>query len=197
MLTLLLTSWVWAADPPAPDAKPTHGTLVVDSHLPAEVLIDGKTIGQLFQDATLRVEVPSGLRMLRVYTNGQPQDLSITMPADGEIHLLIGRTGVTVDQQSALSDDDEQVMVPIQIRVAGSVGVQLVVERERYALKAGEQRSLEWASGDHQVSVRSHDGTVVWARGTLTVSGKDLVLVQLSEGRLPEVSGQARFTSGG
>ena len=48
MLTLLLTSWVWAADPPAPDPKPkpTHGTLVVDSHLPAEVLIDGQTIGQ-------------------------------------------------------------------------------------------------------------------------------------------------------
>jgi hypothetical protein len=52
--------------------------------------------------------------------------------------------------------------------------------------------------GEHPMSLRSSDGTSVFARGVLTVSGgKDLV-VQVTEGLMPETSGEGiSFSSGG
>lgn len=212
MLTILLTALALAGEPVLqssanPDAATPvtaergpaaqSGRLVFDSRLPAEVMVDGKTVAKLFRDGVLTVEVPAGVRALRVYTNGSPEDLEVVVPVGGELAVLVGRMGLSVDPRATQAVATEVAMsdVSVQVRMAGPIGARLMLGNERYEVGAGSQVELSLPTGDHALSVRNENGTVVWATGTLKVQGPDPVVVQLSEGRLPEVSGRGAFAS--
>ena len=76
--TLLLFSLqlAFAADPSPAQTAATEtdaqGRLAVEAHLPAEVAVDGRMIGQLFVAGRLEVEVPVGTRAVAILTNGKP-----------------------------------------------------------------------------------------------------------------------------
>jgi hypothetical protein len=195
MLTFLLAATLFAEEPLTESAEDAIGELVIDARLATEILVDGETIGQLFRPSVLTFEVSAGKHELRIYTNGSPDDISIVVPAAGTTRVLVGRSGLSVDKQ--VSEDPEAGLpVPVQLRVAGSQGVRLSLDNKRYQVEPGEQIDIELMSGRHQLSVRNDEGTVIWAKGTLTIEGPDAVLVQFSEGRMPEVSGRGRFASG-
>ncbi len=186
-----------AANPDATTKSPASvemGELEVEAMQPAEVLLDGVKLGQLWFPGEVAFKVPAGDHLLRVYMQGKPNDLSIRVPADGEVRVLAGRTGL-----SATSDvDDEGVAASVQVefRVMDARGATLRLDDQRLKVQAGSPLSLELDAGPHVLSVRSSDGTVIWASGVLTVSGAAPVVVHVTEGRLPEVSGGARFHTG-
>lgn len=214
MPTILLAALSLAADPveatrTAEDARAAEGAalsttpsadgfLVFDAHLPAEVLVDGEPVAQLYRAARVRVEVPAGIHRVRVYTNGSPNDLEVVVPAGGELPVLVGRMGLSVDPKSKPVGAPTDVVagdIPVQVRMSDRTGARLLIDKKRYTVTAGKQLELQLPTGEHDLSVRSEDGTVVWATGTLKVDGPDPVIVQLSEGRLPEVSGRGAFSS--
>lgn len=196
MLTFLLAISVFAQDG-ASSASPPQGHLVLDARLPMELLVDGQPLAQLYKAGEVRLELLAGTRRIRVYTNGLPNDLDIVVPQDGEVHLLAGRSGVTVGNAARAVPVEVAATteIPVQVRMTDNTGARLHVDQHRYEIGAGAQLDLSLPSGSHDVSIRSENGTVVWAHGTLMVTGPDPVVLQLSEGRLPEVSGKGSFSS--
>lgn len=212
MLTFLLTVLAFGGEPALPSASnpdaatpvmaerspaQQRGVLVFDSRVPTEILVDGTTVAKLFREGKLQVDVPAGVRSLRVYTNGTPQDLEVVVPASGTLDVLVGRTGLSVDPSATRSVPNEVPAgdVAVQVRMTGPIGARLYLDDKRFEVGAGSQVDLALPTGDHPLSVRNENGTVVWASGTLKVEGPDAVVVQLSEGRLPEVSGRGTFAS--
>ena len=192
---ILFALSAFAAEPPiAPE-----GELRIDANQAAEILVDGTVIGQLHQASELRVMLEAGKHDLRVYTNGTPEDMEVLVPANSHLLVMVGRSGTVVQSIDTENTpvDAEVTSVAVQLRVSGSEPVRFYIERKRYSLSAGEQLDLTLAHGKHKVSARNEDGTLVWAHGLLTVAGSETIIIQLTEGRMPEVSGQGRFTSGG
>ena len=179
------------ADAPLTDL----GRLVVEARVPAELLVDGHKIVQTFTSGTWSFNIKPGKRNLRVYTNGEPEDLVVEIMPTGESLLIIGRTGITTGQPSAPAHDADAV-AQVSFRAAGSIASQIRLGAERFTLQPDAVHPLELPAGPHDISVRSADGTAIWATGVLTLDG-GAVVIQVAEGRLPEVTGDGRFTARG
>ena len=132
--------------------------------------------------------------MLRIYTQGKPHDMPLNLVADAELSIVVGRTGITAEEQVATVDDG--ITAPVEFRVLGARGASLRIDGDRHSIPAGGHLQLQLANGVHNVSVRSGDGTAIWASGRLNVTGGPPLIVQMSEGRLPEVSGGGTFDAG-
>ncbi len=180
-----------AADPDVP-----FGALEIDCKVPAEILVDGVKLAQLYYPGIARFELRAGVHGLRVYTNGDPTDIPLSIDGDGRSRVLVGRTGITVDSVVSTAEA-EATVVPVEFRAVGTMGAELRVGTERYAVPAGGSMQIELPSGSHRLSVRNSDGTVIWASGQLAVTGSERVFVQVAEGRLPEVSGKGSFVGPG
>ena len=166
------------------------------------MVIDGESYAQLFQPGQLTLEVPIGERALKVFINGTPTEQNVTV-SDGEpTKVLVGRTGLSVTTpdataETASTDEEPAGPVELQVRVVGDEGVRMVVDGRRHQFTLGEQHSLDLSPGRHSVAIQNAEGTVIWARGVLHLEGPDPVVMLVSAGRMPEVAGQGRFTSGG
>jgi len=206
-VSLLLIALAFAAEPPttlpradnpdvatSPPASLEMGELEVEAMQPAEILLDGVKLGQLWFPGEVGFAVPAGDHLLRVYMQGKPSDLAIRVPANGEVRVLAGRTGLSATHDT--DDDAVAASVQVEFRVMDARGASLRLGDQRHKVQAGSPLSLELDTGPHVLSVRSSDGTVIWASGVLTVSGAAPVVVHVTEGRLPEVSGGARFHTG-
>lgn len=178
------------------EKAPKTGQLLFDAKQPAELLVDGVKLGQLYYAGQARFDVLPGRHRVRVYLSGQPTDTDVEVVAGVESRVLIGRTGVTVSRSDVAAAPHADV-VSVEMRMVGGGGAQVRVDDQRYRIDAGGQVSVPLASGVHAVSFRSADGTVIWASGTLELAGGEGVIVQLAEGRMPEVSGPGKFDAGG
>ena len=179
-MILILLSLFAFAEPPVDE-----GTLVLDARVPSEILVDGHVVAEVMVPGTLSLQVATGAHDLRVYNNGNPIDFPI----------VIGRTGISTDGRTVSRTEDADLNVPLQVRVTGYQSVQLRLNLERYEVTPGDNLPLTVPAGNHRIQVRSGDGTAIWASGTLNLTGPDEVVLQLTEGRLPEVSGQGKFSS--
>jgi hypothetical protein len=201
LLSLLLSVLALAADPAAgaasaPTPDTVSSTLVVDAKLPAEILIDGHKLGQLWAPARVSFTLPPGDHLLRVYTHGEPHDLPLTLPEGDGLAVVVGRSGLTAEKLPA-GDHVASGIVPVEFRVLGGAPAMVRFADARHTIPQGDRLTLDLPVGTHTVSVRSGDGTVIWASGRLTVGGDEKVVVQLAEGRMPEVSGEGRFDASG
>jgi hypothetical protein len=207
-LSLVLLSLAFAADPVAgvpradnPDATPAAlpatgqvGRIEVEALLPTEIVVDGVKLGQLWIPGEAAFTIPTGEHLLRAYTQGKPHDLPIRVTATQPVHVLVGRSGISADRPTEA--DDAAVAVQVEFRVMGARGAVLRLDDGKHQVQPGQPLSIELEPGLHPLSVRSSNGTVIWASGMLSVSGTQPVVVHVTEGRMPEVSGGGQFHSG-
>ncbi len=208
MLMILLASSLSFATPEVsaqrnPDAEapevPTEesGRLVVEARIPFELAVDGRKLAQLFTSGRVVFDIKPGKRDIRIYTNGSPEDMVIEFMPNAETVMIVGRTGITTGQpRHETSDLDIDTVTQVNFRAAGTLGSQIRIDGERFTVHPDAETPMEIASGTHEISVRSVDGTAIWASGVLTLTGGDVV-VQIAEGRLPEVTGGGHFTARG
>ena len=168
------------------------GDLLVQASVPTEIHIDGFPAVELFREGEVRLPLETGTHALVVWRNGNPEAFEVSVPAGStDVVLVVGRTGITTNnrtQAKPAADAD----VAVELRVLDGVELLVVIDGQRYRVEPGSTLPLTLKPGAHPMTVRSADGTVVWAQGDLVVEG-DLV-VQLSDGRLPEVpGGNGRF----
>lgn len=174
-----------SAEPaPAVDGSSLH----FDARIPAEIRIGDQTIATLFVAGKLSVAIAPGSYMLTVLTSGMPRSLSVTVEPGSASQIVIGRTGLTAGPVEP-GPSFEGTVAPIELRVAGSQDVMVQIGSDRWRVVARGTRRIDVPVGVHPVSVRSGNGTVVWAHGTLEVHNAAPVVIQLAEGRMPEVSG--------
>jgi len=207
---LLVSSWAFAGTPPAdnPDAgslpsvvaapqeAQPGGPMVVEAHVPVELMVDGVKLAQLWYPGTARFDIVGGSHVVRVYVDGSPQDVNVDIHPGNETHVLVGRTGVSVTRSETQPPGPVDA-VAVELRVVGGGAAQIRVDGERHRLSGGDRLTLTLQPGPHAMSVRSQDGTAIWAAGTLSLTGGTPVVVQIAEGRLPEVGGPGRFEPGG
>jgi len=179
------------------------GTVVIDARVPVEVWIDGALIGELAAPAQLYVEAPTGAVAVTLLIGGQPQKETVQVPEVGKALVIVGRTGVTTGTiepevaaaaagGAAAAPDPSATSSLVEFRSAAREDVLLVVGKERVTLAPGTTRKFDLTHGTTQLSLRDSSGTVVWAHGTLDVVGDGLI-VQVADGRLPEISGAGSF----
>jgi hypothetical protein len=185
-----------------PPATPTEepvpveaASLVFDCKVPAEVLVDGVKVGQLYFPGLATWRVAPGPHTVRLYVAGTPQDHPLTVEAGGTRTFLVGRSGTTVSD-APTAPPAASGPARVGIRVVGVPAAQLRIDDRRELVQAGAELVLELAPGPHPMSLRNADGTAIWSTGVLEVGGGAIIL-QVSEGRMPEVSGSAVYHSGG
>jgi hypothetical protein len=184
------------ADDVLPTATPI-GRILVDARVPAEIRVDGKPLVQLWIPGRLEFAAPVGDHTLTATVGGDPVEVPVTVPLGPEQRavVVIGRTGTTAHTEVTAESTANPAQV--EVRVAGPGSVQVRVDDRRWTLTSAKTLSLDLAAGGHPVTLRSQDGTVIWATGTLSIIGGDSVVVQVSEGRLPEVSGNGSYFAAG
>jgi len=184
------------AEAPVSVSEQNAGTLRIDIKLPAEVLLDGVKLAETYVPAQLSFEVVAGPHLLRVYTHGDPHDLPIEVEAGDALSVVVGRTGMSGDRTTGTAPDPNGI-VPVEFRVLDGMASTIRIDGGKHTIPQGDRLTLDLPVGTHPVSVRSADGTIIWATGRLTLGGHEGVVVQVAEGRLPEVSGDARFDPSG
>jgi len=167
------------------------GTVVIDARVPVEVWIAGGLIGEIASPAELHVTVPAGDLELTLVVGGKPQIETVQVPESGKALLIVGRTGVTTGHIDAVATS-EAASSMVEFRSSAREDMILVVGKDRVTLSPGATRRIDLARGTTALSLRDSSGTVVWAHGTLDVKGDGLV-VQVADGRLPEISGAGAF----
>jgi len=179
--------------------EPAPSEVLVDAKVPTEVLVDGVKLAQLYVPGRAAFTLPAGSHQLRIYTNGNHSDFPLQLLADATTHVVVGRAGVSIDapQVAAAADGDPALPVPVEFRaLVGPAQIRLD-GGSRLQLTAGGRLQVELSQGDHPLSVRNAAGTVIWADGVLAVGRGDRVVVHVTEGRLPEISGVATFRADG
>jgi hypothetical protein len=155
------------------------GTLVIEATVPVDVVRgDSQQLVHLFVPGRAVVTI-------QVWVDGSPHDVTIVVPHDGESTLIVGETGITTDTPPRPKGE----VGPVEFRVAGSTEVLLVVDDRKLRLGPNDVLRLDLSDGSHTISLRDASGTVVWAKGMLDVRQPRGVVVQMAEGRLPEVMG--------
>lgn len=176
----------------APGAAP----LVIDAKVPVEVLLEGVKLAQLYFPGEVTFYVAPGPHLVRIYTNGDPTDVPVALATGVGARIVVGRSGISlaaVEQAAVVATGP----VPVEFRFVGNGGAQLRIDSKPHSVQPGHDLKLDLPAGVHPISVRSTDGTAIWASGSLEVVPGRPMVVQLSEGRLPEVSGAGAYHAGG
>lgn len=163
------------------------GQVMIDARLPSEIRIDGKVMGQLFVKGRLTVDIPVGQHEVVVITNGLTRAITVDIGLIGRTVVLVGRTGLTSTHQ--VPDDVDEGEATVELRVAGSQPMLVAVDDQRWRLDPRSTKTVKIPVGEHKMSVHSGDGYTLFARGRIELTRSDIAIVQLSEGRMPEVSG--------
>lgn len=164
------------------------GTLVIDAKVPTEIRGPDAVLAQLYVPSVLSVDLDGGTYEFIVFRNGNPETIRLEVPAEGTARMVVGEAGITAPP-APKKTEDLPAETTVEFRTVGTVAVMVQLPDERLRVSPGHAQTVTLPTGTHAMKVRSSDGTVIWARGELTLGGKDTV-VQLSEGRGPEVSGE-------
>lgn len=181
--------WIWIAAALA-------GQIVVDAKVPVAVMLDGEMVAQLWRAAVVTVPAEPGPHALTVVLDGNPRRFDVTITDGAPVVVLAGRSGVSLGAAEDVAKHvptapPDGAPTEVRFRVADGAYLMVQVGRQRVVVGPGDGMAIPLPLGDHPFSVRSSDGTAVFARGVLTVSASaEPRVVQLSEGALPETSGQ-------
>jgi len=175
--------------------------LVVEARAPTDVYVDGHPVAKVFYAATLLVPVTDGAHEVTLFSNNEThRQTMIFRGADARV--VLGHSGVTWPAPQggavvAATPDAGSTGGTVLFRSVGRDAVVVQLTGERRRLGAGDSLQVTVPPGPHTLVLRSADSTVIWARGALDISG-DSAVVQISDGRMPEVLGQGgRFRPGG
>lgn len=163
------------------------GELVVHAEVPVEVAVDGHTLVQVFRDGRVHLPVTNGERRVTLLINGSATRLRLQFGEEHATHVMVGRTGITT--RKLAQEPAPEGVLDVELRAVGLEGVSLRVAGQTYQLSPGDQQHLELGSGRHSVQLRSSSGQVIYASGQLEIDGGGPIVVQVSEGRAPEVIG--------
>lgn len=177
-----------AADPTADPVStaPQTGVIVVDAKVPVEMKLDSEPVGTLLVPGTLTLVTTPGPHTLKMWVHGTASDVPVEVPPDGQVVVVVGSGGVTAGAPAKVVGVGP---VRVELRSLGREALAVVIAGTRIVVDAGQTVPVELPAGEHAVTLRNLDGTAMWADGTLVVGAGTVVVVQISDGRAPEVAG--------
>lgn len=184
-------AFAFASDPAPTVTVP----VIVDAKVPVELVLEGNKLGQMYVPSELRFELAPGPHVLKVYVGGVANDVPLQLVEGDVVRVLVGRAGITTSAAPATAVAAGPQVV--EFRLVGPTDAKVRLDKLSQPLHAGRSWTIELPPGQHSLSLRSSDGTAIWATGELVVHGGGPVVVVVTEGRLPEVSGPASFRPAG
>ncbi|MFT6146559.1 MAG: hypothetical protein ACJATT_002356 [Myxococcota bacterium] len=173
--------------------------LTLEARVPTEIYVDGNVVAKLYQPGALRVRVSEAPHELRVFINGESTQQVVDMTHTESSVVIIGRTGISWPENvlAVPVEADIEIEGRVSFRSVADEDVVVTIGRDRRTISPGEETEWVVGPGTHSMSLRNSGGTVIWVRGQLHIDGDDAI-VQLADGRMPEVLGQGgQFVANG
>ncbi|TVQ91916.1 MAG: hypothetical protein EA397_08430 [Deltaproteobacteria bacterium] len=164
------------------------GEIILHAEVPVEVAIDGQPIAQVYRRSRIHLDVPSGERRVNLLIGGNPTQLRLPIKDEEITHIVVGRTGVST-RREAVPDPQDEGVAQVEVRAVGREHLRLTIGDQTYRLAVGDQETLELPLGRHRAQLRSGNGQAIFATGVIELREAGTVVVQLSEGRAPEIVG--------
>lgn len=164
------------------------GQIIVDGKVPMAIALDGQVVAQTWREGRVTFDAAPGLHTVTLTVRGNPKKVEVVVDEFAPAMVLVGKSGISV---SATAPVDDSVGAPeVRFRVTGKMSLMVQVGNQRVVVPPGDGIVLPLELGVHEMSVRSANGTAVFARGKFEVSpSAEPVIVQLTQGALPETSG--------
>ena len=164
--------------------------LHIENRIPVEVAINGKTAVKLLKETQTRIPLSPGTYTLALWVSGTPQERIVQVPETGSATVVVGTTGITTHISPVVPKDVAVAPRDIELRSTSVVDLTFIIGNKRHTFAPKGQTNIILDSGNHKVSLRSLDSTVIWAEGTLSFDPGETLIVQLRDGMLPEVIGE-------
>jgi hypothetical protein len=166
--------------------------IVVDVQIPSRVALDGVVVAEVYRPVEVRLDAEPGKHDVQFTalsgTVDGPVRVSVEVVPDRQVVLAAGMKGLLV-ASAAASPTLGAGPWPVHFRAPPGQRLMVQVDDQRVIVAPGGDASVTLAVGEHRISVRSSDGTMVFARGFLRVGGGDAMVIQLTEGALPLAAG--------
>jgi len=163
----------------------------IASELPVNVRLDGIPVANVLVAAKLAIDVEDGEHTLEVDVRGKTRTHEFTVEGNQTARLVVGKSGTAFHVEGEVPVK----LSTVRIRGVGSQGLLVQVGDQRFPLGDTELRKLVLAPGRHDFKLMNADGTMMFASGSLRISGAEADVL-VSEGRLPEVTGDGAFDAG-
>ena len=191
LTTCLALSLAQESDTDAAEEKPPEmGEVLLDVRQPAQVDLDGQTIGQLYRPGEIHMAVQEGQHILRVHLNGIANEHPLVVKGKQTTHVLISE-GCVFTPESAQRSTEAQSFTQLTLAAHADQAFMVQLGRDRFMIEPQAPVQLTRATGSHPLTVRNEDGTVIWVKGTLNLFGTSDVTLHFIEGKSPQVSGDA------
>ena len=168
------------------------GAVVVESTVATEVTLNQLPIVRTYGPGTVTLpDMAAGEHTFEVFRGGSGAPITVTVPEDGVVRLLIGKDTLTTDgAPAAPSADAAPPHVLLKAHPGQRFGV--VIDGKRVAMLHPEQplRLDSLSVGVHQLELRSADHLTVWARAELQLQPGDELAITVQEGKMPEAFGR-------
>jgi hypothetical protein len=168
------------------------GAVRVEASVATEVLLESVPVVRTYGPGTVTLpELPAGQHSFEVFRGGRAELITVDVPDQGEVRLLIGEAALTTD--AAPTAPDPAVGPRVLLKAVAGQRFGLVIDGKRAGELHPEQplRLDSLKAGVHKVELRSVDHLTVWARGELDLRAGDDLAITVQEGKLPEAFGRA------
>jgi hypothetical protein len=168
----------------------TAGTVRVETTVATEVQLEGLPIVKTYGPGSVSLpDVKAGVHAFEVFRYGSSRSITVQVPTEGTVRLLIGEESVTTDTPPPTTPGTLPIL---RFEAATGQRFSIMVDGKRVALlHPGQPVLLEALGvGHHDLQIRSVDNLTVWSRGSLELQPGDDLRISLAEGRLPEVFGR-------
>jgi len=165
--------------------------LVIDAKVPVDIHHAGQPVARLAMPGRVHLDWEPGAVTLSFDVAGDRTELPMVIPPSGAQWVIVGRSGITTTAPAPSATPVIATSAMVEFRVSGKGAALIVLDGERHVVASAEPWTIELSPGGHTVGVRTVDGSYQWAQGTLDIVGGGPLILQVSEGRVPELSGDA------
>lgn len=186
LLPLFLLPTMPLVRPAAAQDPAALGTVVVDTRVPVELRLDRDKVATLLVPSVLHLgPLAAGSHELTVLRAGASETVEVEVLPAGRADVLVTVDGVVITSAGPVEPASASA-----IRLLSPSGGALVwVDGRRWRLEPGQVVHVGSFTAGVPVEVRSADGSVVWARGTLVPGASPELTLVVAEGRVPSVVG--------
>lgn len=165
-------------------AASVAGELQIEADLPVRVVVDEQPVGMLQVPGRMIFETEIGRHTVVLHLAETTEQVVV------DVGSLVP-TFVRIDDKGAVVVGTSKPDGPpaVVLHTDGDMPLLVLLDRQRFQVSPGFDVTMPLTVGDHALSVRSADGTMIYASGTLAMEGGAGLTVNLLEGRLPQVSG--------
>lgn len=170
------------------------GTVLVEATLAAEVHLEGVPMVRTYGPGSVTLpDMKEGEYNFQVWRRGNPTEISVKVPNQGRVRLMIGDETLSTDAAPETTAAVEGAAPPVVLfKASPDQHFGVLIDGKRVA-SLHPEHPLKFEAlgpGTHTIELRSVDYTTVWSRGELQLQPGDDLALTVTEGKPVEAFGR-------